>query len=247
MKIFSYFILLALYSISAEAQWDVVFSTEGIGSLHKIRYYRIQQTDFYLKSDQFFGTFNAGTIEPRYQLQFNERTSIGIGLPIGFSSYSSEDMDMPFSYHIHAMMNISGGIFAQRWSEPDYSLKRFGYYVGLGPGFYGCNATPSITEVVYDKIPVGSDIVELGVNQGSNFIYSQTPSLKSFGLQVQAGVCFNWYGYKLLPLFYLPTGIRASFHKALDSGGDFYTVGVIFNSRVWWGGYRHFRSRYTGY
>lgn len=130
------------------------------------------------------------------------------------------------------MLNVCGGVYAQRWTKPEYTLKPFGYFVGIGPGIYRCNATPSITEISYDKIPVGSETPELSATQGTDYIYSQTPSLKSFGLQVQAGVSFNYYGYKLIPLFYLPTGIRASFHKALGSGGDFFTVGVLFNSRV---------------
>jgi hypothetical protein len=116
----------------------------------------------------------------------------------------------------------------------------------VGPGFYGCNATPSITETTYDQVPIGTDVKDLALTQGSDYIYSQTPSLKSFGLQVQAGITFNYYGYKLLPLFYLPTGIRASFHKSLGSGGDFFTIGVTLNSRVWWGAYQHYRYRYTG-
>lgn len=88
MRVLAFTMITLVYALSVNAQWDFVMSTEGIGSLHKIKYYRIQQTDAYLKSDQFFGTFDAATIEPRYQIQFNNKSSICVGLPFGFSSYS---------------------------------------------------------------------------------------------------------------------------------------------------------------
>ncbi len=127
------------------------------------------------------------------------------------------------------MVDYNYGFYAQSMSDPD--MKKFGFFVGLGGGIFRSNALPSVTPIDAIDIPKGKHIHYTDNTDASQANILNGSLLDSYGIQMHFGISYLYVSYDNPYMIMLPTGLKGSFHKALNSGANYYTISLLYNYR----------------
>lgn len=224
------FLLLIICSVKSFSQLDFSFSVDALKTQHLIHYYQFYETGKFMKSDNAFKSFSGATFYLKYNFLKGSHTGMSIGIPYGFDFGNSGKGDGLIYQHYHLMLDMNTGCY--KYGFRDERVSKFGFYFGVGVGFLKSGHLPTYTSVTSDQIPVGTSIKGIDTASYANNRMRNEKLLESFGVMAHLGVTFNYYGYHNPYMFLLPTGLRMSFHQAVDKGGSFYTLGLLYNTKV---------------
>lgn len=229
-RIFTLLILCFGLSLESMAQFDLSFSLDCMKTPTLTHYYQYLGTDRFIKSTNSFSSVSGLTTYLKYNFIKGNHAGISIGIPFGFDFRNSKD-GMLYQRNFHAMLDINTGSFMQGFRS-EGKQQRVSFYFGLGVGYFKSDAAPTYTNTTYDSLPVAAKILYADTTEMVNGKLQNEKSLSSFGIMAHLGVSFKWYCYCKPYMFFLPTGIRVSSHVGTDKGGSYFTVGLLYTTKV---------------
>lgn len=223
-------LLVLLFSMKSFAQLDFSMSLEALNSQHLIHYFQFYNTGKYLKSDNKLKSMLGSTFYLKYNFLKGSHTGLSIGIPFGFDFRNTKDTNGLYYRHYHLMLDINTGCY--KAGLYDERVSKFGFYFGVGVGFFQSAHLPTYSEPTVNEIPVGAHIDGIDTTWYAHGKVKDERLLSSFGVMAHLGMSFNYYGYHKPYMFLLPTGVRFSYHQGVDNGGSYFTMGILYNTKV---------------
>lgn len=205
------------------------FSVDYLKTAKLTHYYQFLNTERFVKSTNRFSGFPSITGYLKYNFIKGNHAGVSIGVPFGFDVRNSKSGTL-YQRNYHAMIDINTGCFMRGFRAEYYP--RLSFYFGVGVGYFKSDVAPKYTSTTYDSLPVAAKIMYADTTEMVNGKLQNEKSLSSFGVMAHLGVSFNWYCFCKPYMFLLPTGIRMSSHVSTDKGGTYFTVGLLYTTKV---------------